>query len=379
MDIRFVDVRTPTDRLKPEIEARIRAVLDHGQFILGPEVAELERELARYSGCRQAVAVASGTVGLLIALMAEEVGPGDAVFLPAFTFTATAEMVVLLGAVPVFVDVDPQTFVIDTQDLARKIEATAAAGGTPPKGVIAVDMFGLPADYAALAQIAEAHGLFLIADAAQSFGASRDGRRVGSLAPVTAVSFYPTKPLSGCGDGGAILTDDDGRADVVRSIRVHGQGASRDELLRVGLNGRLDTIQAAIILAKLSILDEEIAARERLACIYDERLERAVTTPARVAGTKSAWANYSIQVDDRDRVAERLLEKGIPTEVYYRRPLHLQPPYGRYGDGPGSLPVTEALCDRILSLPMHPYLDEKAANRICDAVVSAVGPRRAAL
>jgi dTDP-4-amino-4,6-dideoxygalactose transaminase len=378
MDIRFVDVRTPTDRLKPEIEARIRAVLDHGQFILGPEIDELERELARYSGCRQAVAVASGTVALLVALMAEEVGPGDAVFLPAFTFTATAEMVVLLGAVPVFVDVDPRAFTIDPHDLAHKIEATAAAGGPRPKGIVAVDMFGLPADYAALAHIAEARGLFLMADAAQSFGASRDGKRVGSLASVTAVSFYPTKPLSGCGDGGAILTDDDKRAEVMRSIRVHGQGASRDELLRVGLNGRLDTIQAAILLAKLTILDEEIAARERLARLYDDGLARAVTTPARVAGTKCAWASYAIQVDDRDRVAEELREKGIPTEVYYRKPLHLQPPYARYGDGAGSLPVSEALSDRILSLPMHPYLDDKAGTRICDAVVSAVGPRQAA-
>lgn len=377
MDIRFVDVRTPTDRLKPEIEARIRAVLDHGQFILGPEIGELERELARYSGCSQAVAVASGTMGLLVALMAQEVGPGDAVFLPAFTFTATAEMVVLLGAVPVFVDVDPRAFTIDACDLARKIEATEA-GGPRPKGIIAVDMFGLPADYAALGPIAEAHGLFLMADAAQSFGASRDGKRVGALAPVTVVSFYPTKPLSGCGDGGAVLTDDDTGAKIMRSIRVHGQGASRDDLLRVGLNGRLDTIQAAILLAKLTILDEELAARERLARLYDEGLGRAVTPPARVAGTKCAWASYAIQVDDRDRVAAELRDQGIPTEVYYRKPLHLQPPYARFGGGAGSLPVSEALCERILSLPMHPYLDDEAGTRICDAVVSAVRTRQAA-
>ncbi len=373
MDIPFVDLRAQYQRLKPEIDARIHAVLDHGLFILGPEVAELEAALCRFAGCRHAIGVSSGTDALLVALMADGVGLGDAVFLPAFTFTATPEVILLAGATPVFVDVDPQTFLIDAADLERKIAATAAAGELRPRAVIAVDLFGLPADYGRLDEIAEAHGLFLLADAAQSFGAARGGKRVGVLAPATAVSFFPAKPLGCYGDGGAVLTDDDALAEIVRSVHLHGKGKGKYDIVRTGINGRLDTIQAAVLLAKLPVLEDEIAARERLAGLYDQRLSGVVVTPERGKGCTSAWAQYPILSDHRDRLAAALKDQGIPTAVHYPRPMHLQPAYERFADGPGSAPVSESLSARILSLPMHPYLDAATAECICDAVIEATG------
>ena len=371
MEIPFVDLGAQYARLKEDIDARIHAVLDHGRFILGPEVAELEAALARFSGAKHAIGVSSGTDALLVALLAEGVGPGDAVFLPAFTFTATPEVVLLAGATPVFVDVEPETFNIDAADLEAKVQAVEAGGGLRPKAIIAVDLFGLPADYAALAGIAAAHGLFLLADAAQSFGAAQGEGRVGTLAPATAASFFPAKPLGCYGDGGAVLTDDDGRAAAMRSIHLHGKGEGKYDIVRLGINGRLDTIQAAVLLVKLGVFEEELENREKLAGLYDERLGGAVITPPRAAGARSAWAQYSIQSGHRDRIAAALKEKGIPTAVYYPLPMHLQPAFERFGDGPGSLPVSEHLSARILSLPMHPYMEEATAARICEAVVAA--------
>lgn len=375
MGIPFIDLRAQYERLKPDIDRRIRAVLEHGQFIMGPEVAELEGELARFTGCRHAIAVSSGTDALLIALMAEGVGRGDAVFIPAFTFTAPAEVVLLAGATPVFVDVDPATFNVDPDDLERSIRATAAAGDFKPRAVIAVDLYGLPADYDRLNAIAEAEGLFLLADAAQSFGAVHGGRRVGALAPVTAASFYPSKPLGCYGDGGAVFSDDDSRAEVLRSIRLHGQGAHQYDSVRAGLNGRLDTLQAAVLLAKLPVLEDELAARERLARLYDERLAGLVATPPRVDGVTSAWAQYSILHEGRDRLAAALARQGVPTAIHYPRPMHLQPAYTRFGGGPGSLPVSERLAAQVLSLPMHPYMDEATAHLISDHVAAALERR----
>jgi len=340
-DIPFVDLKAQYRLLKGEIDARIHKVLETGAFILGPEVAEFEAALAALGGARHAVGVGNGTDALQIALMVEDVGPGDAVFLPAFTYAATAEAVVLAGASPVFVEVDAASFNIDAADLERRVAAVQRAGKLRPRAVIAVDLFGQAADYAALTPIAERHGLALIADAAQSFGGALGGRKVGSLAPVTTTSFYPSKPLGCYGDGGAILLDDADKAAKARSIGFHGTSkVDRYDMARVGMNSRLDTLQAAVLLAKLTSFAREVEARERLARLYDQRLGNLATIPARVPGAVSVWAQYTIQVDDRDGVAARLKQAGVPTAIYYARPLHLQTAYGRYGDGAGSLPVS---------------------------------------
>ena len=367
----FVDLKAQYARLKPRMDARIRAVLDHGQFILGPEVQELEAELVRFSGAAHAITVSSGTVALTISLMAEGIGPGDAVFVPAFTFAATAEPVLAVGATPVFCDVGPDTFNMEPADLERAVADVLAGGSLRPRAVIPVDLFGLPADYAAINAVADAHGLFVLADAAQSFGASRDASRVGRLAAVTTTSFFPSKPLGCYGDGGAIFTDDTGRADVMRSIRVHGQGAD-GACARLGMNGRLDTLQAAALLAKLEAFEDEIQARDSLARRYDQALRAAVTLPARIEGAASVWAHYSIVVDNRDALRDALAARGIPARVYYPSPLHLQPAFRDYGGGPGSLPVSEELSRRILSLPIYPDLHEATVDRISDAVIAAV-------
>jgi len=271
----------------------------------------------------------------------------------------------------VFVEVDPGSFNLDPENLERQIERVRTERRLKPRAVIAVDLFGLPADYRALKPLVERHGLFLLADAAQSFGASLNGARVGTLAPVTAVSFFPAKPLGCYGDGGAVLTDDPARAEVMRSLRAHGKGTEKYDIVRIGMNSRLDTIQAAILLAKLEIFEEELAAREAVARVYDRSLEDTVTVPARPEGTTNAWAQYPILLDRREQVQRRLRNEGIPTMVYYPRPLHLQPAFARFGGGTGSLPVSEDLCRRILSLPMHPYLDETAVERVCAAVKEA--------
>ena len=370
--IDFAGVRGQYARLAPEIDARIRAVLDHGRFIMGPEVAELEAALADFAGADHAVAVSNGTDALLMALMAEEIGPGDAVFVPALTFTATAEVVVLLGATPVFSDVDARLFNIDPTDLGHRIAEVDAAGELTPRAVIAVDLYGLPADYAALSTLCADWNLFLLADGAQSFGGSLSGARVGSLAPATAVSFFPSKPLGGYGDGGALLTDDVARAERYRSIRVHGKGDAKYDIVRLGLNARLDTLQAAILLAKLPHFAAEITARERVAAAYDAGLAGLVETPARVSGAQSAWAQYTILHDDRDALAAALKASGIPTAVYYPRPMHLQSAYAAFSAGEGFLPVAEALCARVLSLPMHPDLAPEVVERICAALRDAL-------
>lgn len=366
--ITLVDLATQYRRLKPVIAARIQTVLDHGRFILGPEVAELEARLAAFSGAGHCVTVASGTDALTIALMAEGVGPGDAVFLPAFTFTATAEVVALLGARPVFVDVDQRTFNLDPAALARSIADCVSRNLGRPRAVIAVDLFGQPADYPALGEIAAAHDLLLLADAAQSFGGALKGVLVGRLAPVTAASFFPAKPLGAYGDGGALLTDDADRAALYRSIRAHGKGGAKYDIQRIGLNSRLDTIQAAVLLAKLDIFPEELAARRAAAIRYSADLPPTVQTPGLADGAESAWAQYTITCDRRDDLAAALKDRGIPTAVYYPLPMHRQTAYARYGDGPGSLPVSEKLSSQVLSLPMHPYLDDSMIARVCAAV-----------
>jgi len=369
--IPFVDLQAQSRRIQASVDARIRKVLDHGKFILGPEVAELEQELCRFAGATHCVSVASGTEALRLPLMAEEIGPGDAVFMPAFTFTATAEVPVALGAEPVFVDVEDTTYNIDGAALAAAVDSVRGEGRLRPRAVVAVDLFGLPADYEKLAALCQQHGLFLLADAAQSFGARRGNRRVGTLAPVTATSFFPAKPLGAYGDGGAIFTDDAAQADVYRSIRMHGAGGDRYDIVRIGTNARLDTLQAAVLLAKLEVFADEIEARERVARGYDRLLDSRVVRPPRHADALSAWAQYCILLDGRDAVAKALAADGIPTAIYYPRPMHLQTAYARFGRGPGSLPVSERLSTRILALPMHPYLDDATVERIAGAVNAA--------
>ncbi len=370
----FVDLKTQYARLKPRIDARIQAVLDHGRYVMGPEIGELECALAGFAGVPFALAVSSGTDALLLALMAEEIGPGDAVFLPGFTFTATAEVIAAVGATPVFVDVAADTFNIDPDDLERRVARVAAAGEVTPRAVIAVDLFGLPADYPAIAAIAERYGLFVIADAAQSFGAAVAGLRVGGLAPVTCVSFFPSKPLGCYGDGGAVLTLDQARFDRLSCLRIHGQGAHQYDIVRIGRNARMDTIQAAVLLVKLETFADDLARRETVAARYRAGLRDVVSVPLHPAGVACAWAQYTLRVEDRDGLRSRLQAQGIPTGVYYPRPLHLQPAFLRWSEGPGSLPVSEALCGHVLSLPVHPELDDATVDRVIEAVRAALVP-----
>ena len=366
----FLDLKAQQARIAPILRPRIEAVLAHCQFVLGPEVAELEGRLAAYCGAGHCVGVSSGTDALQIAMMAEGIGPGDAVFLPAFTYTATAEVPLLLGATPVFVDVDPDTFQIDPGHLEARIQGSRLR----PRAVIGVDLFGQPADWPALNRIAAAHGLFTLDDLAQSFGASLHGAKLGTQAMATATSFFPSKPLGAYGDGGALFTDDAERAALYRSLRTHGEGTTRYEVLRTGMNGRLDTMQAAILLAKLDVFDAELAIRERIAGIYDRRLGNLVRTPMRVADSTSAWAIYAVLLDDeaaRTRVQGSLKADGVPSAIYYPRPLHLQPAYAAHHDG-AALPVSEDLASRILALPIHPDLTDADVDRVCEAVARAL-------
>jgi len=372
--IPFLDLKAQQARIAVDLRRRLDAVLEHCQFILGPEVRELEDALAKFCGAKHCVGVSSGTDALQIALMAENIGRGDAVFLPAFTYTATAEVPLLLGATPVFVDVDPHTFQIDPLHLALRVDQVRAAGKLRPRAIIGVDLFGQPADWPALTDIARRNDLFTLDDLAQSFGATLHGATLGSQADATATSFFPSKPLGAYGDAGALFTESGERADLYRSLRTHGEGKTRYEVLRTGVNGRLDSIQAAVLLAKLAVFPAELKAREQIARAYDQRLGNAVTTPVRVPDSTSAWAIYAILLPDeaaRDRVQAAVRGGGVPTAIYYPRPLHLQPAYQDQHDAT-SLPVSESLAQRILALPIHADLTDEAVDQICAAVLAAV-------
>lgn len=368
--IAFLDLPAQQARLGDAIRRRVDTVMEHCRFVMGPEVTELEQALAAYAGAGECVGVSSGTDAIQIVMMAEGIGPGDAVFLPAFTYTATAEVPLLLNATPVFVDVDPRTFQIDPASLEQRIAQVRAAGRLRPRAIVGVDLFGQPAPWPELRAIAEREGLFLMDDCAQSFGGVLSGRKLGREATATTLSFFPSKPLGGYGDGGAILTDDPERADLYRSLRTHGEGKTRYEVLRTGMNGRLDTIQAAILLAKLEGFDDELARREAIAWAYDSGLEGAVVTPARVADAQSAWAVYAVLTESeaaRTALQDRLKAHGVPSAIYYPRPLHLQPAYQGHHDGT-ALPVAEDLACRILALPIHPELTDAEVARIIAAV-----------
>jgi dTDP-4-amino-4,6-dideoxygalactose transaminase len=371
----FIDIAAQRRRLGKSVDEAVGRVLAHCQFINGPEVTQLEAALAAFSGAKHVVTCASGTDALLMVLMAKGVGRGDAVLCPSFTFCATGEAVALTGATPVFVDVDEATFNIDANSLKRGI-ATAQKLGLKPRAVIPVDLFGQSADHDAIGAIAEAEGIFVLDDAAQALGASYKGRRLGTFGLATATSFFPAKPLGCFGDGGAIFTDDGELAETLRSVRVHGQGSDKYDNVRLGLTGRLDTVQAAILIEKLKIFDDEIAARNKVAARYAQGLGNVVTVPRIASECTSVWAQYTIRLphgSDRDSFAAKLKAQGIPTAIYYPKSMHQQTAYRDFPAADGGLPASESLSCDVISLPMHAYLDEPTQERIIKAVRGAFG------
>jgi dTDP-4-amino-4,6-dideoxygalactose transaminase len=380
MPIPFIDLQAQRQRLGQPLEDAILKVVRSGAYIMGPEIAEFERQLAEFGQAPHALSCASGTDALILPLMAFGIGPGDAVFCPSFTFAATAEVMPLVGATPVFVDIDAHTYNMDPASLEAAIGAVKAAGVYTPKAVIAVDLFGQPADYPAIQAVAQRHGLKLIADSAQGFGCTLDGKHPIHWADVATTSFFPAKPLGCYGDGGAVLSKDERFHDLLVSLRVHGQAVKSDVEgrtfehdpkylnVRVGTNSRMDTIQAAVLLQKLSIFADEIEARNRVAARYAEGLGDLVATPNVIDGGVSVWAQYTIETENRDGLAAHLREQGIPTAVYYPIPIHRQAVYAGHPTAPGGLPVTDAKAARVISLPMHPYLTEDDQDQVIAAI-----------
>jgi len=371
--IPFIDVAAQRRRLGRAVDEAIARVLAHCQFIQGPEVRALEAELAAFCGARHAIGCSNGTDALRLVLMAWGIGPGDAVICPAFTFCATAEVVALCGATPVMADVAAETFNLDPASGERAV-ATARRLGLKPRAVIPVDLFGLPADHDAIAAVAAAHGLLVLDDAAQAFGASYKGRKLGVFGPATATSFFPAKPLGCYGDGGSIFTDDDALAARLKSLRVHGEGVDKYDAENIGLTGRLDTMQAAILLEKLRIFPEEIAARNTVAQRYAAGLAGIARLPQVAPTMTSVWAQYTIRLAPgrRDVLSAALKTQGIPTAIYYARPLHRQAAYRHFPVVDGGLPVSDQLAEEVISLPMHAYLDQPVQDRIIAAVRRAL-------
>lgn len=365
--IDFIDLKSQQMRIKPELDRAIAKVLSHGQYIMGPEVAELEKRLSSFGQVEYALSCANGTDALYLVLLAKGIGPGDAVFVPAFTFVAPAEAIALLGAVPFFVDVNEDTFLMDPSSLERSI-INARKLGLEPKGIIVVDLFGQPANYSLFEKIAQREDLFLVADAAQSYGAERAGKKVGSLCEITTTSFFPAKPLGCYGDGGAILTKNAFLNEVLQSLRVHGQGSHKYENVRVGINGRLDTLQAAILIEKLNIFPDEIEARNMVADYYMAELKGFVRTQVIEKEVKSIWSQYTIRHKHRDQLATSLKERGIPTVIYYPTPLNQQTAYKDFPADPNGLKSSEKLAQEVLSLPMHAYLPRATQQFICDSI-----------
>jgi UDP-2-acetamido-2-deoxy-ribo-hexuluronate aminotransferase len=370
----FIDLKTQYQRIRESVNARIQKVLDHGQYILGAEVPELEQRLAGYAGSKHCISASSGTDTLLIALMAYGVRPGDEVITSPFTFIATGEMIALAGAKPVFVDIDPRTYNLDPALIERAVTPRTRA-------IMPVSLYGQCADFDAINAVARKAGVPVIEDGAQSFGALYKGKRSCALSEVGSTSFFPSKPLGAYGDGGALFTDDDNLAKVMREIRVHGQDR-RYHHPRLGLNGRLDTLQAAVLLAKLELFDEEVEARGRIGARYSEMIQEAfakesdparrVTTPYLAPGCTSVYAQYTIEVADRAKVEAGLKQRGIPTAVHYPVPLHLQPVFADLGQGAGAFPLSEAAGRRVMSLPMHPYLTTDHQAQVVKALKEAV-------
>ncbi|OQM75165.1 DegT/DnrJ/EryC1/StrS family aminotransferase [Manganibacter manganicus] len=375
--MQFIDLGAQRERIRDRLKAAMEHVVDDGRYILGPQVTEFEQKLAAYVGVKHVVACANGTDALLLPLLAAGIGPGDAVFVPSFTFAATAEVVALTKAEPVFVDVGPQTYNIDTDSLEAAIAMVRQEGRLQPKAIIPVDLFGLAADYQAIMAIAKREGLLVIEDAAQSIGGQAESSRCGAFGDVAGTSFYPAKPLGCYGDGGAMFTNDAEMAEKLRSFAFHGKGETQYDNIRVGINSRLDTLQAAILIEKLAILEDEMEARRKVADRYAKGLSDIVTAAANPDHGRSAWAQYAIETPKRDGLKAHLQEKGIPSVIYYVKPLHAQTAYNRYPRTPTGLAVSEGLPERILCLPMHPYLSEADQDRIIETIRNYIGSNSA--
>jgi dTDP-4-amino-4,6-dideoxygalactose transaminase len=375
--MQFIDLKKQYNKIEASVQQRINTVLQHGSYILGPEIHELEEKLAHYTGAKYCLTCASGTDALVLALMAYNVGPGDAIVTTPFTFVATAEAIALVGATPIFADIDPVTYNIDPDKILKAIndyKSDKPIGRIPRglklRGIIPVDIFGLPADFDAINDIAEENGLFVLEDAAQSFGGMYKGKKAGSLAGVAATSFFPAKPLGCYGDGGALFTNNEELLNVFKSLRVHGQGIDKYENVRIGINGRMDTIQAAILLAKLELFDDELDLRQQVAKRYSQLLQKEVVVPRIPEDCLSAWAQYSVQSENRQNVMNRLKDAGIPTAIYYPKPLHLQTAFSYLGYAMGDFPIAEKVSERIFSVPMHPYLTQEEQARIAACITA---------
>jgi UDP-2-acetamido-2-deoxy-ribo-hexuluronate aminotransferase len=363
----FIDLKKQYQLLKPSIQKRFNDILDRASFIMGSEITELEEKLADYVGINYCLSCASGTDALLLSLLAKNIGPGDAVFTTTFTFIATAEVVSLLGATPVFVDIDSKTYNIDPVKLRQEIIKVkngdkitrAFSKSLTPKAIISVDLFGLCADYDAIGAVAKEFGLFVLEDAAQSFGATYKGKKACRFGDMAATSFFPAKPLGCYGDGGAVFCNDKEMLDILKSLRIHGQGSDKYENVRIGINGRMDTLQAAVLLAKMEIFDKELEMRQAVAQRYSRALASSFNVPTIPAAYRSAWAQYSIQHQKRDDVMLKLKKAGIPTAIYYPKPQHMQKAFASLGYEKGQFPVAEDIATKIFSIPMHPYLEEK--------------------
>jgi len=372
-NIQFIDLAAQQKHIREGVEKRLLAVLDHGKYIMGPEINEMEALLADYSGVKHCISCANGTDALLMALMAYDIGPGDAVFTTPFTFISTAEVITLLGATPVFVDIDKSTYNIDPAAFEAALECYSGPDSPlKPRGVIPVDLFGLAADYNPIEAIAKKHGMFVLEDAAQGFGAVYDGRRAGSFGDVATTSFFPAKPLGCYGDGGAIFCDDDELAEKLKSIRVHGKGSHKYDNVRIGLNGRLDSMQAGVVLEKMTLFDNEIKLRNEVAARYTAALKDHYVTPTVPDGYTSVWAQYSLLTDDRDGVMSRLKEYGVPTAIYYPKPLHIQDAFSYLNYKEEQFPKTMEAAKHIFSVPMHPYLQSDEQDFIINALLEVV-------
>jgi UDP-2-acetamido-2-deoxy-ribo-hexuluronate aminotransferase len=370
--IEFIDLKAQRSFLGSKIDDAISRVLAHGGYIMGPEVKAFESQLAEFSGADQAVSCSNGTDALSLALMAMGVSEGDAVFVPSFTFAATAEVVALTGATPVFVEIQADTFNMDPAKLTQAVNEVIAGGELAPRAVIAVDLFGQIADYPELRSVADSFGLKLVADAAQGLGATLDGKQAIEWADVVTTSFFPAKPLGCYGDGGAVLTNDADLAAIMESLRVHGKGSDKYDNVRIGMNCRLDTIQAAILIEKLAIFSDEIAKRNAVANRYSESLKQVVKVPYVMPGAVSTWAQYTLVVENRDEVQKQLKDKGVPSAVYYPKPLHQQTAYKSYPVSGGQLPISEQLSGQVLSLPMHPYMERDVQDYIIESVKAVI-------
>lgn len=369
-NIAFIDLKAQQKRIRAGVEKRLMAVLDHGRYIAGPEIEELEAGLAEKVGCKRVVACSNGTDALIIPMLGLELTKGDAAFIPAFTYNATANAVLLAGGTPVFVDIDPTTFNMCPKDLQRKIDLVKAEGRLRPRAVCPVDLFGSPADYPAIAQIAQAEGLYLFSDGAQSMGGDQNGKKVGNLAPVTGTSFFPGKALGAYGDAGATFLNDDAMIEICESIRWHGTDEARRESVRVGMNGRMSSFQAAVLLEKHAIFWDEVEARKVIADIYNKRLSALARPQRHLENSNSGYGYYTLAVANRDAVREKMGEAGVPTAIYYMQPLHRMKAFAPYVIG--DLTNCDRAAAEVLSLPMHPYLTEDQAHFICDVFEAAI-------